>query len=279
MHRWSSEGRKGSMTDGRLDTTAKSLLPGGGEPGEIRRAALLNRFPPQLTFQVDRPVCAAQAMDLSLAEGDLVGVIKQQDPMGSNNRWFVDNGTSQGFVYSSFLRPYVPRTDRDGDRSLTSSLTDPQTPTPGGSPPVSPLSASPRARQTLRPSASLDRGSCRSPRRCTRQTRPGSGWKRSEVEAGGKWQDPGAAAGGRCSYRKQSQQELDGNSRHKGDKVYYAVQPFEAKGSQEMGLHPWQPVTILQFHDGYGGHDWWLGESEGGRGLVPAACLARMEYT
>lgn len=27
-----------------------------------------------------------------MQEGDLVGVIKQQDPMGSYNRWLVDNG-------------------------------------------------------------------------------------------------------------------------------------------------------------------------------------------
>lgn len=29
---------------------------------------------------------------MSIQEGDLVGVIKQQDPMGSNNRWLIDNG-------------------------------------------------------------------------------------------------------------------------------------------------------------------------------------------
>uniref|UniRef100_UPI00358F9D37 dynamin-binding protein isoform X2 n=1 Tax=Myxine glutinosa TaxID=7769 RepID=UPI00358F9D37 len=105
MHRLSSEGRKGSVTDRRLDTTTKSLLSGGGEPGDVRRATLLNRFPPQLMFQVDRPVCAAQAMDLSLAEGELVGVIKQQDPMGSNNRWFVDNGRIRLLVLSATIRP------------------------------------------------------------------------------------------------------------------------------------------------------------------------------
>ena len=34
---------------------------------------------------VDRPC-------LSLLEGDLVGVIKKKDPMGSQNRWLIDNG-------------------------------------------------------------------------------------------------------------------------------------------------------------------------------------------
>ncbi len=35
--------------------------------------------------------------------GDLVGVIQQKDPMGSRDRWFVDNGLTQGFVPSRVL--------------------------------------------------------------------------------------------------------------------------------------------------------------------------------
>ncbi|XP_051002571.1 dynamin-binding protein isoform X2 [Acomys russatus] len=76
---------------------------------EELRSSLLARYPPEKLFQVGRNFNAAQDLDVSLLEGDLVGVIKKKDPMGSQNRWLIDNGVTKGFVYSSFLKPYNPR--------------------------------------------------------------------------------------------------------------------------------------------------------------------------
>ncbi|XP_033886856.3 dynamin-binding protein-like isoform X1 [Acipenser ruthenus] len=76
---------------------------------EEHRAALLSRYPPEQLCQAERNFNAAQDLDVSVLEGDIVGVIKQQDPMGSQNRWLIDNGVTKGFVYSSFLKPYNPR--------------------------------------------------------------------------------------------------------------------------------------------------------------------------
>lgn len=56
------------------------------------RAGLLVRYGPEKLFQAERNFNAAQDLDVSIQEGDLIGVIKQQDPMGSNNRWLIDNG-------------------------------------------------------------------------------------------------------------------------------------------------------------------------------------------
>lgn len=42
-------------------------------------------------------------MDISLKKGDIVAVIKQQDPMGNKMRWFVDRG---GNDYSVFYYYY-----------------------------------------------------------------------------------------------------------------------------------------------------------------------------
>lgn len=56
------------------------------------RATLLARYPPDKLFQAERNFNAAQDLDVSLLEGDLVGVIKKKDPMGSQNRWLIDNG-------------------------------------------------------------------------------------------------------------------------------------------------------------------------------------------
>ncbi|XP_041714198.1 dynamin-binding protein isoform X2 [Coregonus clupeaformis] len=74
-----------------------------------QRAGLLVRYGPEKLFQAERNFNAAQDLDVSMLVGDIVGVIKQQDPMGSNNRWLIDNGVSKGFVYSSFLKPYNQR--------------------------------------------------------------------------------------------------------------------------------------------------------------------------
>ncbi|KAM5141011.1 dynamin-binding protein isoform 2-T3 [Mantella aurantiaca] len=89
------------------------------------RTLLLARYPPEKLFQTDRNFNAAQDLDVCVQEGDLVGVIKQQDPMGSQNRWLVDNGVTKGFVYSSFLKPYNPRRSHSdasiGSQSSTES--------------------------------------------------------------------------------------------------------------------------------------------------------------
>ncbi|XP_012517230.1 PREDICTED: dynamin-binding protein [Propithecus coquereli] len=84
-------------------------LPSYMLQSEEIRASLLARYPPEKLFQAERNFNAAQDLDVSLLEGDLVGVIKKKDPMGSQNRWLIDNGVTKGFVYSSFLKPYNPR--------------------------------------------------------------------------------------------------------------------------------------------------------------------------
>ncbi|KAL1264568.1 hypothetical protein QQF64_004923 [Cirrhinus molitorella] len=73
------------------------------------RTGLLAKYGPEKLYQAERNFNAAQDLDVSVLEGDIVGVIKQQDPMGSQNRWLIDNGVTKGFVYSSFLKPYNPR--------------------------------------------------------------------------------------------------------------------------------------------------------------------------
>ena len=57
-----------------------------------QRALLLARYGPEKLFQAERNFNAAQDLDVSVLEGDIVGVVKQQDPMGSNNRWLIDTG-------------------------------------------------------------------------------------------------------------------------------------------------------------------------------------------
>ncbi|XP_043957897.1 dynamin-binding protein isoform X1 [Gambusia affinis] len=84
-------------------------LPNYAVQTDEHRSALLAGYAPEKLYQAERNFNAAQDLDISIQEGELVGVIKQQDPMGSNNRWMIDNGVTQGFIYSSFLKPYNPR--------------------------------------------------------------------------------------------------------------------------------------------------------------------------
>ncbi|XP_055933569.1 dynamin-binding protein-like [Argiope bruennichi] len=51
---------------------------------------------------------AVDIMDISLKKGDVVGVIKQQDPMGKKLKWFVDNGEAKGFVPAKCLVKFLP---------------------------------------------------------------------------------------------------------------------------------------------------------------------------
>lgn len=69
------------------------------------RSALLAGYGPEQLYQAERNFNAAQDLDVSIQEGDLVGIIKQQDPLGSNNRWLIDNGGSLlHSYYADFLK-------------------------------------------------------------------------------------------------------------------------------------------------------------------------------
>lgn len=70
---------------------------------EELRASLLARYPPEKLFQVERNFNAAQDLDVSLLEGDLVGVIKKKDPMGSQNRWLIDNGGEDSRLWANVI--------------------------------------------------------------------------------------------------------------------------------------------------------------------------------
>lgn len=59
---------------------------------------------------------------------------------------------------------------------------------------------------------------------------------------------------------------------------FYAVYAFQARCDQELTLQEYQHVQILQFSDLGGNKDWWLAESNGQRGYVPANYLGRMSY-
>ncbi|XP_058802732.1 dynamin-binding protein-like [Phymastichus coffea] len=64
---------------------------------------LKSKFPPNNLYVVTSSVTGSSPHDLPVTKGTIVGVIKTQDPMGNTSKWFVDNGTSKGFVESQYL--------------------------------------------------------------------------------------------------------------------------------------------------------------------------------
>ncbi|XP_056309378.1 rho guanine nucleotide exchange factor 38-like [Danio aesculapii] len=96
----------------------KKMAPEILRQTEEQRARLLEEYPVNQLYQLKRNCNACQEKDISLLEGELVALLEDRDPMGSNSRWLVHTGGVQGYVYSSFLKVYNPQrevTERPDD--------------------------------------------------------------------------------------------------------------------------------------------------------------------
>ncbi|XP_051883640.1 LOW QUALITY PROTEIN: dynamin-binding protein-like [Pristis pectinata] len=272
-----------------------------------QRANLLAKYEPEKLYQADRNFNAAQELDVSLLEGDLIGVIKQQDPMGSQNRWLVDNGVMKGFVYSSFLKPYNSRCSHSdisvGSQSSNESGYGGSSPVISrqnstsvlavnhssgtvsySSPPPRQTASPPRADPSPRQPAPTQRSytfeassapSCEQPR----DSHPaGQPRRSSQME----YSLPRKNRECRQVLRRASSQEgyLESNNFDPGQQVYYAG--LRLQGPVRERASP-SPLTSgcrsIRFHDMSGNPDWWLAEANGRRGYVPATYIRKTEYT
>ncbi|XP_018766286.2 dynamin-binding protein isoform X2 [Serinus canaria] len=265
------------------------------------RAALLARYPPESLFQAERNFNAAQDLDVSLLEGDIVGVIKKKDPMGSQNRWLIDNGVTKGFVYSSFLKPYNPRRSQSdvsvGSHSSNESEHSSSSPqsnatltfSPSGAAvtftqkplqdSVSPADVYQSPLEVDSPSVpqlgSGDRtaplaGTVTSQRRCSR---PEQGCGPSSRNG-----HPTKAQLRPTSSVEDRDSGLE-NSESEGNQVYYALYTFKGRNTNELSVSANQRLRILQFEDITGNQEWWLAEAHGKQGYVPSSYIRKTEYT
>eukprot|EP00094_Tigriopus_californicus_P005635 TCALIF_05432-PA protein Name:"Similar to DNMBP Dynamin-binding protein (Homo sapiens)" AED:0.05 eAED:0.05 QI:0/0.53/0.43/1/0.8/0.87/16/1294/2068 len=67
------------------------------------RTFLRGKYAAAKLFQAKEMYTPKNQLDIGVNAGDLVGVVQQKDPMGNRNRWFVDNGITQGFLPSCVL--------------------------------------------------------------------------------------------------------------------------------------------------------------------------------
>ncbi|XP_038053074.1 dynamin-binding protein-like isoform X2 [Patiria miniata] len=78
--------------------------PDPGSQSEKQKASITSRYPANRVYQVSTEFNSQQPMDMSVKKGEIVGIIKEQDPTGSGQKWYVDNGASQGFIPSAILQ-------------------------------------------------------------------------------------------------------------------------------------------------------------------------------
>jgi len=59
------------------------------------RACVTHQYPPDQLYQVTETHLAVDNINITVFEGDVVGVIMKKDPNGNRERWVVDNGGCQ----------------------------------------------------------------------------------------------------------------------------------------------------------------------------------------
>ena len=64
---------------------------------------LKSRYTAEQLYAVTADHQARETMDLTVSSGTIVGIIKDKDPLGGGDRWFVDSGETKGFLPSNIL--------------------------------------------------------------------------------------------------------------------------------------------------------------------------------
>uniref|UniRef100_A0A672N3X5 Dynamin-binding protein n=1 Tax=Sinocyclocheilus grahami TaxID=75366 RepID=A0A672N3X5_SINGR len=262
------------------------------------RAGLLARYDPEKLYQAERNFNAAQDLDVSVLEGDIVGVIKQQDPMGSQNRWLIDHGVTKGFVYSSFLKPYNPR------RSQSDVSIESQSSNESGYGGSSPMFSRQNSNSTLtfnQETSTVSFTTAMPPHTRTNQgTTPRKNREASSTNSQRDSLDPTFRSSPSNQELSQQRQNGDHSIQQRrpqyspeeyidpepepepeidGHQIYYALYSFSARCANELSISANQRVRILEFQDMNGNQEWWLGEAGGRRGYVPSNYIRKSEYT
>ncbi|XP_068134966.1 rho guanine nucleotide exchange factor 38 [Hyperolius riggenbachi] len=217
-----------------------SPLPELPRQTESHRCKLLSTYSADKLYQAKRKCNASQDHDIDLYEGEMVAIVEYKDPLGSTSRWFVDTGLLQGYVYSSFLKPYNP--GRQQKDSADSAFCDED---------FDDLSL------FVSPRPCRDRNS-----------------RASQSSTG----DSSPSVNGDEDKQEMNDYETEIYQNEEEFHIFYAVYAFEARSKQELTLEEHQRVRILKFCDVSGNKEWWLGEAQGRRGYVPANYLGKMTY-
>ncbi|XP_063874664.1 dynamin-binding protein-like isoform X1 [Scylla paramamosain] len=90
---------------------------------ETTKTKVVGQYPGELVYVVREVHTPAEVMELTLYPGDHVALLKNKDPLGRMDRWFVDDGDNKGFVRVSCLKPML-----GSDRGAEDTTLPPATP-------------------------------------------------------------------------------------------------------------------------------------------------------
>ncbi|XP_030048375.1 rho guanine nucleotide exchange factor 38 isoform X2 [Microcaecilia unicolor] len=237
------ESNSGTFIERKLSFEKKKSVPSIPEPPrqtDSQRSKLLATYSADKLYQAKRKCNATQELDIDLYEGELVALVEQKDPLGSTSRWFVDTGSMQGYVYSSFLKSY--NSGRSQKVVADNGFSDDD---------FDNISLFVSLRPTSDSTAKM---------------------------AGGSASDGSPFHNGLRDKPEINGTETDSSHDMEDQHIFYAVYAFQARSHQELSLQEYQRVRILRFSDLSGNKEWWLAEAEGQKGYVPASYLGKMTY-
>ncbi|KAK7912878.1 hypothetical protein WMY93_013089 [Mugilogobius chulae] len=228
----------------------KITMPEVQHQTEEQRSWLLAEYPLERIYQLKRKCNGCQEQDLSLLEGELVALLEDSDPFGSSSRWLVHSGSAQGYMYSTFLKQYNP--NRDPQRSAQLTLEQ------------QPIQQQPvvMVDEDFDDISLFVSGSGNSSLLSFNLNTTDSSSTLSGLQ-------------GEPDSPEDQGVSVDGDDIIDDSQQFYAVYAFQARCDQELSLQEYQHVRILQFCDLGGNKEWWLAESNGQKGYVPANYLGR----
>ncbi|XP_071537624.1 uncharacterized protein [Panulirus ornatus] len=82
------------------------------DTSESVKKKVLHSYPAEVIYVVTEVHTPAEVMELTLYPGDHVALLKNKDPLGRSDRWFIDDGDNKGFARAASLRPLQGQENR-----------------------------------------------------------------------------------------------------------------------------------------------------------------------
>nr|CAD7396633.1 unnamed protein product [Timema cristinae] len=222
-----------------------------------QRAYLHSRYTSDILYRIKYDYNSKNQLEVSVKSGDLIAVIKKQNPMGDPNVWFVDNGETQGFLPIFCLMPEIDTQPIEIQPCISSlhetklsipTVLVPQHQHPSRPSSLSALELSPNSNET------------------------------SPVQR---------VSGQLPSYEEVvladiSEDSKEDDSNHIYEEIpdnveyFYALYNFVGNGEYMLTVQAGQVVKVLHKEDFEGNPEWWLVENHvGSKGYVPANYLSK----
>ncbi|CAH1786582.1 unnamed protein product [Owenia fusiformis] len=248
--------------DGKAQPSEPTAQSGVSQQSESQQMYIRQLYPPDKLYKVLQHYTASHVMDMDAVAGDLVGLIKDKDPMGGKDRWFIDNGVKKGFVPSSIL---VALSQVQGDSNIGAQTKDvsayePQTTNstaakPNGTENVQTYSSEKPPIEFLEPEVYVPHPEVNVPHRET-HTPQGMTTQLATQDS-------------MDAYFDDDVPDVSSN-----EDIYQAVYSFDARNDLECPLVEGETVRVLAFTDQEGNDEWWLVlTSSNKQGYVPANYL------